>query len=276
MNNNNNNNFKPHEFNRNINYIKELLIIQFKIIKEYKINVIYSFISGSLYTLIYLFFLTIFNLNFGHIINWGINEFFYFVIITSSIKIISWIFRGNLNLKLTLIKGQMNNLLVKPINIKLQYFLNSASLSYGAHFIIYFLILIIFLINIFDKIAFLRIIISIAFSLYGIFGVLSVFYFIDSFAFFIKENSFILKNYFSIYSLFDIYPAQLFQNWIKNIIWIFPSVYFGAYSTQFLFNHISYLELFKLFIYQNILIIICVIGIYINWKIGLKKYEAFG
>jgi ABC-type uncharacterized transport system permease subunit len=83
-------------------------------------------------------------------------------------------------------------------------------------------------------------------------------------------------GYFEIGSLFTTVPIDFFPQEIRKFFYFIASIFYGGYSTLFLFGRISVLDLMfysLLLISISLFIIFMIILI---WHYGLKRYEAYG
>lgn len=67
----------------------------------------------------------------------------------------------------------------------------------------------------------------------------------------------------------------MFPKSMQYIFSFFPVVYINSYATNYLFGFYNNEIFFNLFLKLILIITIISILTYINWKIGLEKYEAF-
>lgn len=268
---------KPFGLKRNMEYIKEMLIIKFKTLIEYKTNLVMAFINNLFRIFTQSIFLFVIAINFNDFINWSFKEYLFFIIISNLIYRYFGLLFFTTILKRYLISGNLNISLIRPINSFLQYLLRFIPIQAIFPATIYLIALIIYLVYYFEYSIIINFFMLIPFLFIGgIFSILIIRY-LESFAFFIKESSFLLKSYNSTSTIFQIHPAKIFDgSKIKFISLMIPNVYFGFYATQFLFGHITNIYLMVLFLSLIIFNILFGFGIFINWHYGLKKYEAFG
>lgn len=270
------NNQTPSGWKRNLNYVLTQFSILLKKNTEYKANLYMALINNFGLLTSEIIFLSVLYSNFSEIINWQYHEFVFYIIIMNFMTRISGTFWFAMRLRNQLIKGTLNTYLTKPINIFTQYIFNTLAIQASLVSLIYAIALIVYLIYYYQIIDIARLTLLIPFlTLAGFFTVIILRYF-DSIAFFIKQNQFITQIYTSMNQLVKNYPIIIFDNFINKIGYILGMAYFGAYSTQFLFGHMDYTEFFNLNLILIILTIILSTLLYTNWKIGLKKYEAFG
>ena len=94
---------------------------------------------------------------------------------------------------------------------------------------------------------------------------------------FFKTQKNIRESFRTVNQMFEAYPISFYSNIPNsNYLTFLPAIFYGSVTTFYLFGKINT----KIFIGANIsCILLCIIfslGIYLNWRIGLKKYEAFG
>ena len=102
-------------------------------------------------------------------------------------------------------------------------------------------------------------------------------YFLNSFEFhFKKTGNMLALIYSATYDFLTNYPFQYFmQSKFKYFLFLFGTTFTASLIIPILNNTPVWNLKLQIFILSS-LIILLTIGIYINWKYGLKKYEAFG
>ena len=103
-----------------------------------------------------------------------------------------------------------------------------------------------------------------------------VFRFCDSMAFFIKNNKFLIKNYYVIERAYNQFPLIIFDGFLNKLGLVVGHSVYGIIPVLYYFDKIDLdiiIVMYKV-IFSTITLLL--IGIIINWKIGLKKYEAYG
>ena len=100
--------------------------------------------------------------------------------------------------------------------------------------------------------------------------------FLDSFGFFMKKNEKLIWGIVPIQRALDNFPAVIFKDrFYFFFIYMFPNVYYGAFLTHYIIGGLSEVQFYILFLQVLTLNIIFILGIYLNWKNGLKEYEGY-
>jgi ABC-type uncharacterized transport system permease subunit len=255
---------------RYLNYIKENLRIMFIHLKEYKANLYSAIFLQIIFIASQILFFYVFATNFGDTIGWNFEHFLIFMFIFDMVWCIAGIVVWKYEISQFLLNGEMNSLLVKPVPVALQYYfskMNSSAITFAFSNLILITIAMIYY-GIPFSINYILI------SLLMVFALFMVAKIVDG-AGLIKPKA---ENFFGeilTYRNWDLQqnPAPLFKNFkYKNILLIYPAYTFGLLFLSLvegkdITNYILYLIAFILVTYF--------VGKTL-WKIGLKKYEAYG
>lgn len=248
--------------------MKEIYFQAFKQIKEYPINfwsIVYFDIS---LTIVYLFFYSIIQSLSLNFLSWTYLDF---ILLYVTIQMISkgtyFFILRSLNKQLLL--GDLNIWKSKPINPFIGMSSRAKDGAIFTTFIFLFFLIILYLYGPYQNI--FQGILLLFFSL--IYYIVYTDFF-ESLAFFIKQNNFIIRISKDVAYLNDRFTPKVFEGTKLNFLFYLPTALFGFYFIELVNNRFDYLS--KYFIFIIISFLIFIFGNYILWKIGLKKYEAFG
>jgi ABC-type uncharacterized transport system permease subunit len=239
-------------------------------LKEYKVN-FYSAISVLVfYTSFTYFFLFVISNSFGDVIGWSYFDFILYSIYTRIIHQTSGIFTWGKNISHSLLHGEFNQHLVRPLNIMPKYFFSNLT-SVGFTYFISSLIELSIILIYFNH--------SISFYVIFVLFILSLIEFlffevVESFGFYGKKLDHEIKKFLRpFYNILHRFPFNYFKAFsLKNIFLLFSSVL----VVLLLFPHEFSFSIIFLwsFILLYLLTLVCIL--LFNWHYGLKKYEAFG
>lgn len=262
---------KTKQFNkRYLDFLKVNLFLMKQYTKEYKVN-IYSAISVQIvYTMMSYFILFVIASNFGSIIGWSYIDFIMYGILGRlSSQLFLFLLWGK-NISQTIIGGNFNQHLVRPLNVAYKYFTSNLT-PIGLLYLISSCIELIVISLLFDS--------SIELSLYSVsvilfIGIIDalVYETIESFGFLVKKlEQSIMMFIHPFHRIQNNYPIPFF---IKTSIWKIFLITSNAFLVLFLFPHDFNTNIIWYFI--PILLLVLILILINNWKIGLKKYEAYG
>lgn len=236
---------------------------------EYKVN-LYSVLLFDFLTLfVYFIFFSIYSKLIDDIILLSKFDFvLYYCLLLLGGKFVRFFFLRNF--KYTLISGNLNIYLTKPVN---SFFLSSIIRISGANTftapILLGITIILILLADYTNYIISFVILFFGFIYYSVF-----FNFFQSFAFFLKDNDklfFMIQevNFFS-----EKYLPRMFENMrFGEIFYLFPSSIFGYFVLMALKGNLIFFDFISIIL---ITFLIFVFGTYLFWYFGLKKYEAFG
>jgi len=248
--------------------------MKFKTLKEYKINIYMGICANFMFMLITSIFFKIFVDNFGVLIPWKLSEWIFFMINFEFIHLLSGGFWYTHNLKNEILVGNLNIYLTKPKNIFLQFlYSNIGHIGFITGFV-YCILFIVYII--FIKLNLMYLLLTFSFSIIGGIFTVILFQYINSFSFFFKSANMVRTTLVNAQRIIEKHPAIMFPNSFQFIFAFMPFVYYTAYPTHFLFGYMRIEQFLILFLQLIFLTFIVSLGLYYNWKIGLKKYEAFG
>lgn len=256
--------------------IRQGIIIKFKALNEYKINLYFAFLHNLAWISIQIIFLTIIYNDFNDFLGWTFKEYVFFVLFLNSIYRFFGAFFFDVRLNVQLLQGEINSKLLRPINVFLQYLISVIQIQATVVSFVYMTLFFIYILFFWSELDLFRLLLAIPFGILGGFFNFVVIRSFDSLAFFMKNNNFFIDVYKKSSNIFIYYPANMFKNNLNGLVFLIANVYYGTYATLFVFGKITYLEFYKLHIYLLLLNLFGVICIYLLWKYGLKRYEAFG
>lgn len=262
-------------FKRNWEYLKVNLFILKKQVFEYKVNFWIDFSSQILFLSLGIFFLYLWQINFGDVIGWTFLDFILFFTSIDTIWCLAGIFFWKGNLFNAITRGELNNSLIRPLNPffaenfgKLELTGLTMTLMNIPILVLIFSQMEIEIINYFKFIFS-----SLALTIFYI----TFHYFIHSIEFYFKRSSSLLRKVsFEIHNTLSSYPFQFFQKFnFKYLLMFIPTLYVGSLLIPIVKGtEIWNLELQLLILFS--LNLLFSVGTWINWKFGLRKYEAFG
>lgn len=257
----------------NLLYIKERVIQGLLETKEYKSNFYIGLLSHLTFTSV-LTFSTYIVLNFSSSINLSLLEIIFLMLYAQVMAMFFGLFRWGNKLNQELVTGKINVYLMKPKNTFFQYLLNSIPYFSIPLPIIDFLLLMVFSLS-FSLFDFSKLLSTFIISIPG--GIMYVlfFRFFDSMAFFMKNNKFLVKNYYVIERGYYQFPLIIFDGFLNKLGLVVGHSVFGILPVLYYFDKIDNNIILEMYIVIFPVIILLLIGIIINWKIGLKKYEAY-
>jgi len=251
------------------------IFLRFKQIREYSINLYLGILSNLTFMTILIFSYSILKVKFSEIFYWSWTEYIFFMFL---LEIFLFLFAvWFTSFRSVLLSGELNTYLTKPVNTILYYVIRHMKIWQFTVGICYLVLFIIYLMFFIPEINISRFLISIIFSIFG--GILLLF--ISSFnefiSFFFKDNRFVKDPFFTMSMTYSYYPFSFFNgNFIKLLGFLMPLSFYAVISTDYYFGYINFLELLNYFYILLGLIVFFSLSSYFLWKIGIKKYEAYG
>ena len=260
---------KPLGIRRNISFIIARIKLAFKENIEYKVNLYSAIAINLVMILVALLFFSVYIKFSGVVLNWSYTDFILYSFIVLAGSKAHYLFAIR-SFKTQLLKGHLNNGLIRPVN---PYIFHSMFYLMGPVLIIFpFLLFIIYSMLIYYS--YTNVFFFTIFFIFAFFYCSFFYSFFGSLAFFIKENDFLVSTANSLNNVVEVYTPKMFQSVSTTYIYIFPSAIFGFLSIELLKGNATLL--LKLLPYIIATFFIMIISIYFIWKIGLKRYEAFG
>lgn len=261
-------------FKHYFNYFKENFIVSFKSLVEYKTN---------LYNLLFIeVFLAFSMLTFGFVLAENFSEqigwtFFHFILlyyISMLVNDLAGMFYFNKSLFYRLTEGNFNSYLSKPGNPFLIYIF---SYSFNVLISVSIYTVILTVLFIYLKFSILNIFIALLVMFFSIILYVYFYHFLNSVSFFsLKSGEFLTRFLWNGNRLAGTYPYPFFNKLkYKFFMLIFPGFITSALTIPILFGD-SIFDLKYQLIFLVILFLISFFGVKFMWKIGLKRYEAFG
>lgn len=257
-----------------LNYLRENLRILIREILEYKANTYSIIFSMSFFTIINFFMMYLLHNSIGDVIGWAYSDYLLLSAILTFFSAFVGLFMWSKNLEHDLTSGFFNLFLNKPGNIFLNYYIHSLSswafISFFIRSITLIGIILVFQIEFANK--FLVFLSLILFMLYF----LSMSLVLESFAFHMKKSNQIFQPIWNIDWNFFSYPAPFLKKYYSKLfLFMFPAFFGGSLIIPLIKGG----EVWNITLQFTILISMTIIFsslTMINWKTGLKKYEAFG
>ncbi|MCH8519811.1 MAG: hypothetical protein LAT82_03580 [Nanoarchaeota archaeon] len=258
--------------NKEIEYFKVRLGLLWLENKEYKINLLMGFISNiSLFITVIALYMVVGNL---FLFEYGF-RIVDFILLFSLLLFSSILWRlfANSRLSEMLKRGDFNKILTLPVSA----FVFQAPFSmFGVgliniltNFVILIILLVIFYYPMFYIVGFLIIFLGNIFQ----FTLMNC---IFSFSFFMKENSFLYRLYYNSVtgSVEQFTPIAFSNSPVYMFMALLPASIYGFWAVEGFKGNFEMLNI----IIVTSLVGICIFSIitYINWKIGIKRYEGFG
>ena len=251
-------------------------IINWKGVVEYKPNFYSVLIFNSVYICIYVLFAIVLNNLILEELSWGIKEFILFIFLTEIFVDTVGIFHFGRGLVTMHKNGTLNSYLTKPTNVLLSAFSIqrfNPTLFILTNLMIYLPIII----YLFDF-QFVNIVYGVLLFIMLIIIQTLVVHFIMSLGFIAYELEEIAGRMYweAGYGILARYPAQFFQNRINvlMVVSIFPVYFISMWIVPLLSFGSFEVRQFEIII-LSVVTLISLLGIVVNWKYGLKRYEAF-
>lgn len=260
---------------KELKYIHENFKIMLKSLVEYKSNFYSSIIEQVFYYFAIGILLFVLYDNFASLVGWNLEQFIFYMVLYDFVLVFVNLFFWGKDLVFDIPSGNLSQYINKPINPLIAYIFSRLSAEtilqvvisslFIISLLIYFnlsfytlLLSVLILINISLLFFLFRIAIT-SFAFYGV-GFTKYLYRIENNFFFIMQQ----------------YPTPFFMRTkLSKILMFYPFFFIGSLLIPLLLET----PLQNFFIQLSSIIILMIlflsIGI-INWKLGLKKYEAFG
>ncbi len=242
--------------------------LSYKENSEYKINLWSAILANISIVFVFILFFEVLSSLISNILNWTRYDFIlYSILILTGSKIYFIICIRKFNR--FLLNGDLNTILTKPINPLFHQFFNNLR---GPILIIFPILILIILILIFlgNYSNFLLAFLSFFLGFILLSLILSI---AESLAFFMKNNFFIINLVQNINQSSRSFTPKLFENF-SILFYFLPYSLIGFFTIEILNGKVIFFLNYLIIFLE--LILIFFILLLIIWKIGLKKYEAFG
>lgn len=258
-----------------VDFLVESFRIGFKGLKEYKANFYTGFFSHAFFTVV-LFFFTLISIDKFAQFELSFGEVLFFTLYSQCFAMFGGFFKYGPKLDTILLSGYMNVFLARPINPFISF------LFYGNLFWLVFLVIIDFFLllivgfwfGLFDS--WLRFLICLGFSLFGALSFILIHRVFDSSAFFFKNFWFVKTPYLSMEKLYHQFPLLIFDGWLRYFGFLAGISFYGVIPVFWFFGVIDFSLLVLFFEILLGIIFICLFFIFLLWRYGLRRYEAFG
>jgi ABC-type uncharacterized transport system permease subunit len=263
-------------FNHYLDFFKKNFEIMWKLTVEYKTNFYMNLFEVFILSSIAFFSYFLIGGVFENFISWTLGDYVFFSFLIYICFIFGGFFSWGKRLDWQLLKGDFNIFLTKPLNPFIFYiFLNLsgwALISFFGRIFFIFLTIYLFDIKLYN--------LGLAFLVFMLISInfLLVFQFLEALSFFGKKLSEIFGGmfYWDIFNINMNYPEIFFrESKLKYVLIFFSSFFVGSLLLPILRNYEIWnfwFQIYFLVIFNLILIIL----LFIMWKFGLKRYEAFG
>ena len=253
---------------KHINFVKEIYVQAFKQLKEYSVNFWSVFVFDIVLFFVYLLFYSVILGISSEFLPWNFLDFILFYFSISLITKLTYFFRIKY-FSSKLINGDLNVWRTKPINTFIAISMQNKDSAIYTTFLYIFPLGYIFYIG--DNSNYFLAFLLLFFSLiYYIFFIA----FFQSLAFFIKRNEVFVKTSNQLHYLNEQFTPKVFEKSLLVFLYFLPSALFGYFFIEFLNERFE--EFFKYNLGIGLSFLFFIFGTYILWKVGLKKYEAFG
>ncbi len=259
-----------------LNFILTNIAIMWKRLIEYKASFYSAFFEQLFFIPGYFLFIYVISSSFSEVLTWTPMYIFLFVMLEDTLRTLAGVFAWKSEFLSDMIKkGDLNNMIFRPKGVLFKYYFTDLSPSSFTYVIINIPAII-------GLLCYLNISIYSLFLLFIFSLLITILYFsfynlVYVFAFFIIDIEKMLVNlFFKSNSLFIQYPAPFFTNFsVYKLFYIFPAFILGYILIPIIENNESFNILELLLIVVGVIIVMNMI-ISLLWKIGLKKYEAYG
>lgn len=258
--------------NKEIEYFKVRLKLLWLENKEYKINLLMGFVSNiTLFITILALYYIVGNL---FLFEYGFRMIdFITLFVLLLLSSILWRLFANSKLNEMLKRGDFNKILTLPVSV---FVFQAPFTMFGVglvNILVNFSILIILLLVFYSPLYYI-----IGFTILVIGNLMQFAFmnFIFSFSFFMKENRFLYMLYYhsTTGSVEQFTPIAFTNSPLYLFMALLPASIYGFWAVEAFKGNF---EMFSIIlVVSSIGIIVFSILTYINWKIGIRKYEGFG
>ena len=261
---------------RELNYIKTGMFLTWKKMLEYKANTYSAILAQIIYFVSQFLVLFVISSNFGDVIGWSFLDFVFYLLLFDFVETIAGFFIwGRSDLKSMIVKGELNCYINRPLNKFICF--NASIFSAGGTIMLFITSIFLVFFILFFNVELYNILFGIFIAFLIIIFHIVLRKFVESINFFNFGVSYFLRE--TVYRsqrIFTNYPAKFFQGGFFRIIFmIIPLFFVSSLLLPVLRNKEVWNLNLQIFILVS-LIIVFGFGIFIFWKFGLKKYEAYG
>jgi len=240
---------------------------------EYKVNVYSIILEGTIWFSVAFFLLSIFSDILTDIVDWQIYDYFVFFMLADFIGVFGR-FVAEKRLVYNLLTGKINFYLNKPMKPFFLYYFSDFNTGIFSGLLMSFIINLVLHIFYWGEYNFTFLFFFLIFLLI----LMEIFFimFMDSFSFYAKSLNLNKVLEPLKYGLLLRLPYDFLKNFrFSNLFFLFSFYFVGALLIPILKNQeASYIILYILLICSFIILFLT--GTIINWKLGLRRYEAFG
>ena len=266
---------KSFGFRRNVDYIKVNLFLMWRTVMEYKTNFWSSIIIQVFFLGTYVLFFEAMTRNFGDIIGWNIWDFLLFLVLVDTIWVLSGVVFWSKSLFHSIISGELNNYLMRPINIFLGFNFSRLDIGGLVMFAMNFVYILYYIVS--QDVSLFSLALGVFIMSLIVLVLLLFIWFVESLNFFYKGLSMgineIIGNFVGIAQN---YPYQYFKSFEYKLLLFFFPIFFVSSLV---------IPIFKGDSISNIGLQLSILGgfivfysffTFLFWKLGIRRYEAFG
>lgn len=261
---------------RNLNYLKENLIICFKSLSEYKLNLFNSIFEQLIFYFILIIFGKVLISNFGDLIGWSFIDYLLFLIIVDLSTTFTGIFVWDASVQKAIKTGSLNNFLFRPINRIIGFQFHHLNYSGLVDSIMNFIFL--FIIVFYYGIVLSNILFGILIFILICFHTIAIDFFIRSLSFisFGLAQTCLDLLLLGSYDISKKFPFGFFEKMkFRFIVFIFSQFFIGSLLIPILLNKEIWNFWLQFYLLVGMFVVFFVCGVLL-WRYGLKNYQAFG
>ncbi|NQZ84986.1 MAG: ABC-2 family transporter protein [Nanoarchaeales archaeon] len=261
---------------RNLNYLKENLIICFKSLSEYKLNLFNSIFEQLIFYFILIIFGKVLISNFGDLIGWSFIDYLLFLIIVDLSTTFTGIFVWDASVQKAIKTGSLNNFLFRPINRIIGFQFHHLNYSGLVDSIMNFIFL--FIIVFYYGIVLSNILFGILIFILICFHTIAIDFFIRSLSFisFGLAQTCLDLLLLGSYDISKKFPFGFFEKMkFRFIVFIFSQFFIGSLLIPILLNKEIWNFWLQIYLLVGMFVVFFVCGVLL-WRYGLKNYQAFG
>lgn len=258
------------------NYFLEYFMLSVKRVTEFKPNLYAVCLFAPIDVILSIVFSYVLSQSIGDVVGFGFIDFLLIFVFLFTFNDFMSMFYRSKHLESYILFGDMNNILKIPGSPFLNFFLK---IGYNSFIFTIFQVLIYTpIILYFGSWTFLSLFLSSFFMF--LLAIIFVFfiYFLESFSWrFVKVGFFLKKVYLdNIQNDVRAYPMQFFRSSPLFYVLATMPIYFISTLVVPVFQNMEVGDLSVQFLILGCTFIVSIIGIWLNWRYGLKNYEAFG
>ena len=260
---------------KELSYINENFKIMLKSLIEYKSNFYSSFLEQLFYYVSLGILLFVLYDNFASLVGWKLEQFIFYMVLYDFVLVFVNLFFWGKDLVFDIPSGDLSQYINKPINPLIAYIFSrlSAETIFQVIISLVFFVLLSLYFNIFFHTFIISVVILLMVSL--LFLLFKIAF--TSFAFYgIGFTKYLYRIENNFFFIMQQYPTPFFMKTkLARVLMFYPFFFIGSLLIPLLSETQIWNICFQLSIISILMIVFLFIGL-INWKQGLKKYEAYG